>query len=192
MKAKVKVEEAVEHLRRGEVGLVPTETVVGLMATERGVRRIQEIKRRDPNKPLQLLCRSAREAFGLAARVPPLAGKLAELYWPGGLTLVLDRPGGGTVGLRVPDHPTVQRLLEAYGGPVYATSANISGEPAPSSLEEVDPRVLEEVDFIVEGEPGGGTASAVVDLSGENLRVLRPSGELDQEKLERLVREGRV
>ena len=185
----VSVAEAAERLRKGEVALVPTETVVGLMASEKGLRRVQEIKRRDPNKPLQLLCRSAEEAFGLAEDVPPLARKLAELHWPGALTLVLDRPGGGTIGVRVPDHPVVQELLRAYGGPLYATSANRSGEPAPSSLDEVDPRVIEETDLVVEGEPGEGTASAVVDLSGGRMEVLRPTEELDQERLLLLAEE---
>jgi L-threonylcarbamoyladenylate synthase len=123
--------EAAGVLRAGGVALVPTETVVGLFAGEEALPRVREIKGRDADKPVALLCRTAEEAFALASEVPPLARELAALYWPGALTLVLDAPGGGTVGLRVPDHPTVQALLGAYGAPLYATSANPSGEPAP-------------------------------------------------------------
>ncbi|MDQ3863310.1 MAG: L-threonylcarbamoyladenylate synthase, partial [Actinomycetota bacterium] len=154
-------DEAVPALKAGDVALVPTETVVGLVAAESGLPRVREIKGREANKPIALLCAAAKEAFGLAANVPPLAEKLAELYWPGPLTLVLDLPSGGTIGVRVPAGKAVSDLLAAYGGPLYATSANLSGEPARAALDEVDPQVLEAVDVIVRGEPGSGEASAV-------------------------------
>ena len=108
--------EAAEALREGEVALVPTETVVGLVAAEAGLSRIREIKGRDADKPVALLCASPRDAFALAASVPPLARTLAAAYWPGPLTLVLDRPGGGTVGVRVPADSAVRAVLAAYGG----------------------------------------------------------------------------
>ena len=179
--------EAAQALREGKVALVATETVVGLVSTEPGLRRIEQIKGRDPGKPIALLCASPEEAFALAASVPPLAKKLADLYWPGPLTLVLDRPGGGTVGLRVPAGPVVREILAAYGEPLYATSANLSGEPAPRGLEEVDPRISEAADLIVEGEPGSGEASAVVDLSGGQARLLRATEDLSEERLVRLA-----
>lgn len=166
---------------------MPTETVVGLVASGRGLGRIQEIKGRDANKPVALLCRSPEEAFDLADPIPPLARTLAGLFWPGPLTLVLDLPGGGTVGVRVPADSAVGRVLDAYGGPLYATSANLAGEPAPRRLEDVDPRILESVDLVVEGEPGSGEASAVVDLSGGRVRLLRATEDLSQERLARLA-----
>jgi L-threonylcarbamoyladenylate synthase len=181
--------EAVAALKAGRVALVPTETVVGLVATESGLPRIREIKGRDANKPIALLCASAREAFELTANVPPLAEHLAELYWPGPLTLVLDLPSGGTIGVRVPAGKAVRELLEAYGGPLYATSANVSGEPASAAPEEVDPQVVEAVDLVVEGGPGSGEASAVVDLSGGQLQLLRADSALSTQKLARLVPE---
>ena len=189
MKKAVSPEKAVEALRSGGVALVPTETVVGLVAAEPGLRRIEQIKDRDPAKPVALLCASAEEAFSLAASVPPLARRLAFLYWPGPLTLVLDQIGGGTVGVRVPASPVVQELLAAYGEPLYATSANVSGEHAPKGLEEVDPRVSEAVDVIVEAEPGSGEASAVVDLSDGRVRLLRATEDLSEDKLAQLARD---
>jgi L-threonylcarbamoyladenylate synthase len=181
--------QAVAALRAGNVALVPTETVVGLVAAEPGLPRIREIKGREADKPIALLCTSAEEAFGLAANVPPLARDLAELYWPGPLTLVLDLPFGGTIGVRVPAGRAVRELLEAYGGPLYATSANLSGEPAPATLDEVDPRVLEAVDVVIRGEKGSGEASAVVNLSGGKVRLARGTRELSTQKLARLAPE---
>lgn len=170
------------------VALVPTETVVGLVAAEAGLPRLHEIKSRDPEKPIALLCPSAESALALAAFTPPLARKLAGLFWPGPLTLVLDAAdGGGTVGLRVPDHPEIQALLAAHGGPLYATSANIAGKPAPRALEDVDTRISSAVDLTVEGEPGGGEASAVVDLSGGRVRLLRAGAGLDRRALDDLA-----
>lgn len=168
--------------------LVPTETVVGLVATD--ARRLNEAKDSDPGKPLTLLCASAEQAFALTPRVPPLAQTLAERLWPGPLTLVLDRRDGGTIGVRVPAG-AVTDVLVALGEPVYATSANLSGEPAPRSLDDVDPRVMGRVDLVVGGEPGSGEPSAVVDLSGDRARLLRPTGKFTDRDLARLTRAGR-
>ncbi len=181
--------EAAESLRDGGLVLVPTETVVGLVTAESGLARVREVKGRHADKPIALLCASSKEAFALAASVPPLAHKLASLYWPGPLTLVLDRAGGGTVGVRVPANSAVRKVLEAYGGPLYATSANRSGEAAPKGLEEVAPEVSGAVDLVVEGEPGSGEASAVVDLSDGRVRLLRATEDLSQERLARLARD---
>lgn len=187
----VPVEEAAAVLRRGGVILVPTETVVGLLSTDDGLPKIREIKGRDADKPIALLCRNVEEAFSLAGEPPPLAVKLAQAFWPGPLTLVLKAKSGGSIGVRVPEGK-VRKVLEAYGGPLYATSANLSGEPAVRSLEEVDRRIVEAVDAVVAGEAGGGEASAVVDFSGEQARLLRESDELSEEKLSRLVREDAI
>ena len=181
------VMEAAAAIRAGKVVLVPTETVVGLVSSEVGLVRIRDIKGRDSIKAIALLCASSEEAFALARNAPPLARRLADLYWPGPLTLVLDAPEDGTVGVRVPDHATVQDLLAVYGEPFYATSANLSGEPAPSSLGEVDPRVSDEAELILDGEPGSGKASAVVDLSDGKIELLRSSAELTEERLRRLA-----
>ena len=184
----VSAAEASDLLRRGGVGLMPTETVVGLVAGETGMLKLSEIKGRDFDKPIALLCSSAEEALALAREVPSLARILADRFWPGPLTLVLDAQYR-TVGIRVPAHPVVLAVLAAYGGALYATSANLSGEPAPRALEDVEPVVRDAVDFAVWGEPGSGEASAVVDLSGGKIRVLRPTTELTQEWLSQLATE---
>lgn len=184
----VSAAEAGALLRSDTVGLVPTETVVGLVAGETGLSRLFEIKARDPRKPIALLCGSAKEAFALAGGVPlPLARALAERFWPGPLTLVFDARDGGTVGVRVPAHPAVLELLASYGGPLYATSANLSGEQPPRALEEVEPAIFHAVDFAVEGKAGSGEASAVVDLSGGRVRLMRPTEGLGERELSELA-----
>jgi L-threonylcarbamoyladenylate synthase len=184
----VSIGETGELLRGGGVGLVPTETVVGLVAAEVGLSRLFEIKGRDPDKPVALLCSSAEEAFMRSLEVPPFARLLANRFWPGPLTLVLDARSG-TVGVRVPAHPVARSVLAGYREPLRATSANPSGELAPRTLEGVDPAVRAAVDFAVWGDPGSGEASAVVDLSGGRVHVLRPTAELTEERLLRLAAE---
>jgi L-threonylcarbamoyladenylate synthase len=93
----------------------------------------------------------------------------------------------GTIGVRVPDHPVARVVLAEYGGPLHATSANPSGKPAPRALDDVDPTIHTAVDFAVRGDPGSGEASAVVDLSGGKVRLLRPTESLDEAELSRLA-----
>lgn len=185
----VSTAEASELLREGGVGLVPTETVVGLVAGKAGLSRLFEIKRRDPGKPIALLYGAAQQALALGRESSPLARSLAARFWPGPLTLVLDDKGGGTVGVRVPAHPVTQAIIASHGGPLYATSANPSGENAPRALEEVDPAICATVDFAVRGEPGSGEASAVVDLSGGTVRLLRATKSLTEDELARLAQD---
>lgn len=181
------VAEASEVLRRGGVALVPTDTVVGLVTSEAGLARLARMKNRDPAKPIALLCASSEDAFAGISVVPPLARTLAREYWPGPLTLVLNAPDGGTVGVRVPGLSAARGLLAAHGEPLHATSANIAGEPAPRALEDVDERIREAVDVVVMGEPGSGEASAVVDLSKGKARLLRSAGGLTEDGLRRLA-----
>ena len=182
--------EAARVLRDGGVILSPTETVVGLIAAEHGLQRLSEIKHRDPEKPIALLCASRGEAFEMASEVPAIAETLAERYWPGPLTLVLPKTEGGTIGVRVPDHEVIEGLLAAAGQPLYATSANLSDEPPASKIDGVDPRVARSVDAVLEGEAGDGEASAVVDLSGGEVRLLRSNEKLTKDELARLVQDG--
>ena len=121
--------------------------------------------------------------------MPPLAADLAKLYWPGPLTLVLDLPSGETIGVRVPAGRAVRDLLASYGAPLYATSANLSGEPARAATDEVDSRVLEAVDIVVTGEKGSGEASAVVDLSRGKAQLVRATTELATQRLAQLASE---
>jgi len=138
-------------------------------------------KRRPEALALPVLAADADAAFGLAAEVPDFARRLAEAFWPGGLTIVLRlRPGAGlavggdgtTVGVRVSADPVAGAVAAALGA-VTATSANPHGMPP---LERAD-RVLEilgaDVAMVLDGGERRGTPSSVVDCSGERPRLLR-------------------
>jgi tRNA threonylcarbamoyl adenosine modification protein (Sua5/YciO/YrdC/YwlC family) len=175
---------AVDLLRRGRVVGMPTDTVYGLAAdptSREGVARLYEIKGRPADKPIALLVASVEQAETLV-EVSGWAADLGRRHWPGPLTLVLPMsrplprwvgdPEKRTVGVRVPDHPMARELLEA-AGPLAVTSANPSGEPPALDHHTARRMFGNLVDLYIEGTCPGGTASTVVDATGDRPRILR-------------------
>lgn len=157
----------------------PTDTVWGVLARmedEAACRRIYELKGREEEKPLQVLVADLESALKLAdlGKLRDKFLRLAEAFWPGGLTVVV--PGqnippwisrDGSVGLRMPDHALLRELLHRVGGYAAATSLNRSGEPPVRT--EAEARAFA-VNYIFPGE-AMGLASSVVDLrTGQVLR----------------------
>lgn len=178
--------EALAHLRDGLVVALPTETVYGLACTLRpdAVERIYALKGRPAEKALPLQTGSLQSAERWDFSLSPAARRLAERFWPGPLTLLLDRPercpawfapDSRLVALRIPDHPVMAELLEALGEPLAVTSANPSGEAERLDAGAVAKAFSHEEDLLVlDGGPSpGGVASTVVDASGSEPAVLR-------------------
>ena len=187
--------EAATALRAGRLVAFPTETVYGLGAdarSEAAVQRIFAAKGRPSDNPLIVHVASVEAAGKVAAWVTPLAQTLAERWWPGPLTLVLEAdpglPGvttGGlaTVAIRVPAHPVALELLRTAGIPVAAPSANLSGRPSPTTAQHVLDDLAAVVDIVVDGgESALGLESTVVDARGEEPIVLR-EGAVTREQL---------
>ncbi|HLV65074.1 MAG TPA: L-threonylcarbamoyladenylate synthase [Polyangiaceae bacterium] len=183
------IERAASVLRGGGLVAFPTETVYGLGAdatNPRAVRRIFEAKGRPTSHPLIVHVARAEALVELAAHVPHAATVLAERFWPGPLTLIVERgprvhPGvtGGqpTVAIRVPAHPVALALLDAFGAPVAAPSANRFGAVSPTTAEHVRRDLGARVDLVLEGGPAEvGLESTIVDVTSDPPRVLRPGG----------------
>jgi L-threonylcarbamoyladenylate synthase len=190
---------AIGLLREGQVIGLPTETVYGLAGdglNPAALARIFEVKQRPLFDPLILHLPDAEAAFHLAQRVPDLAQRLAERFWPGPLTLVLPKKemvpdlatsGLPNVALRVPVHPVAQELLRAWGGPLAAPSANRFGRISPTDAEAVRSELGDAVPLILDGGPCAvGLESTVLDLSGERPVLLRAGG-VPVEKLEEIA-----
>ena len=175
---------AVKCLRRGGLVIFPTETVYGVAANAddpAAVERIYQIKGRADAKPFTLHVGTVEQARRLPVRWSPVAEGLAKRYWPGPLTLVVARLQGGTLGIRVPKHPVAEAFLTEAGVPVIATSANVSGEPAPTTAEEADRALGSQVDCILNAGPTtAGDASTVVDCTVTPPKVLRAGALGDQ------------
>ena len=167
---------AADALLRGGVALIPTDTVYGLAAHPDfpdALRRIYEIKGRDFDKPVAFLAADASAPARLGARLSPPAAAFARRFWPGALTLVLDC-GGTTEGFRVPDFALTRDLLALCGGLLRVTSANLSGHPAATRLEEVPAAVRDRCDAVVDAGPSPvGVASTVVRDAPSGWTVLR-------------------
>ena len=180
---------AVEILRRGGLVAFPTETVYGLGAdatNRKAVERVFAVKGRPRSHPLIVHLGEAAALEKWAADVPAEAWALADAFWPGPLTLILNRVDsvsdavtGGlpTVGLRVPAQPLALALLEAFGGGIAAPSANRFGRVSPTRAEHVQADLGGAVDLVLDGGPCQvGVESTIVDLSRGRAEVLRPGG----------------
>jgi L-threonylcarbamoyladenylate synthase len=171
-------------LRAGEVLACPTETQMGLLAdalSDAAVGRVCAMKRRPPDEPIPLIVPSLAAAVRLVGEFPARAAGLCERYWPGPLTLVLPALArlpapllrGGKLALRVPGPSPALELVRAFGGPLTATSANLSGQPPLSTAAELHASFGPALFGIVPGTPPGGLPSTIVEVSAEGLRVLR-------------------
>lgn len=174
-------------LRGGGLVAFPTETVYGLGALaldEQAVARIFAAKGRPADNPVIVHVADVGAARGLAAVWPAAADTLAQAFWPGPLTLVVERSplvpaivtaGGATVALRCPAHPVALALLRAVGAPIAAPSANRSTQLSPTTAAHVLKQLAGRVPLVLDGGPAdGGLESTVVDVSVEPPRLLRP------------------
>jgi L-threonylcarbamoyladenylate synthase len=183
-------------LEAGGLVAFPTETVYGLGADASNadaVSRVFEVKGRPTDHPLIVHIGDANELDQWAAAVPTAARLLADAFWPGPLTLLLERAlwvpdavtgGRPTVGLRVPDHRVARALLRAFAAPrhgrpagIAAPSANRFGRVSPTTAQHVRADLGADVDLVLDGGPCRvGVESTIVDCTGPVAEVLRLGG----------------
>jgi L-threonylcarbamoyladenylate synthase len=176
---------AVSAVRSGRLVVLPTDTLYGIGAdafSTAAVRSLLAAKGRGPDMPVPVLVGSWHTIDGLVTSVPRAARDLVEAYWPGGLSLVLPHAPSltwdlgvnrGTVMLRMPLHPVALELLREVG-PMAVSSANISGRPPATTVAEATEQLGTSVSAYLDGGPCRvGVASTIVDLIGDEPRVLR-------------------
>ncbi|MGP8125162.1 MAG: L-threonylcarbamoyladenylate synthase [Nitrososphaerales archaeon] len=186
------IARAVSVVLGGGLIVYPSDTVYGLgcdPANESAVRRLVQAKKRQ-ERPISILCSSTGAAMELVA-MNRNARELARRYWPGALTIVaplkrsLPYPihqGTGTLGVRVPTMPLCIALIEACGGWLTGTSANLSGSPSSRTASEAARQLGDAVDLILDGGRLDGLESTVVRVVSEGIQVLRmgPVGVTDE------------
>lgn len=191
------IAKAARLLKTGGIVAFPTETVYGLGACvfkPEAVARIFEVKKRPFFDPLIVHLPSPQAWSSIARSFPAELQKLAERFWPGPLTFLLEKKetvpdivtaGLATVAVRVPAHPIAQALLEAVGEPIAAPSANRFGEISPTRPEHVRDSLGDSIDMILEGGACPvGVESTIVRLNEDSLSLLRPGG-ISLEELEK-------
>lgn len=189
-------------IKAGGLAVFPTDTVYCLAADMTDpdvVERLYFLKGRPATKGLPLLISERSELAELALEVPAETEILMDAYWPGPLTFVFkkksevpDTVTGGmpTVAIRLPGYLVCQAILEEAGSPLVSSSANLSGAIAPRSVPEIDKKIVDGVDIVIDGGVcPRGIPSTILDVSGPVWRVLR-EGNITREAIETAV--GRV
>ena len=178
------LDEAMGVLQVGSLVAFPTDTVYGLGAlahNTRGIEQLYAVKGRQAAKAIPILLSDASELSLVASRVDFRVIRLAQRFWPGPLTLVVERHASlpeilspyPTVGVRVPDHPLALALLRR-AGPLATTSANLSNQPSATTAGEVLAQLGGRIPLILDAGPTpGGISSTVVDCSSASLQILR-------------------
>ncbi len=162
--------EVGERLKRGEVGIFPTDTIYGIssIVSKSGEERIFKAKNRPENKSLIVLM--TIEQLLESDLVVPSA---LFTKWPAPFTAILkSKKDGSTLAVRVPDDRFLLYLM-SYSGPIYSTSANLSGSPALNDFDSIYATFKDKVDFIVNGSSKVGVSSTLIDATKEPYSVLR-------------------
>jgi L-threonylcarbamoyladenylate synthase len=172
------IQQAVRMLHAGGVLAIPTETFYGLAvdaANGNAIERIFQIKGRAFSSPIALIAGSRTDVSSLVADVPAVAQKLMQAFWPGPLTLLFPALSGinprltagtGRIGIRVSSHPIADSLANRLGGPITATSANLSGAPECLTASEVLTSLGSRIDMIIDGgSTAGGKGSTFLDMT---------------------------
>jgi L-threonylcarbamoyladenylate synthase len=192
------IEAASLAIRRGQLIVLPTDTVYGIAADAfdpEAVEALLEAKGRGREMPPPVLVSSATTADALAASLPDYARALIKAFWPGPLTIVARQQKSlqwdlgdtrGTVAVRMPDHAVALEILERTG-PLAVSSANTTGLPAATSADQAEEMVGDAVEVVIDGGPSlGKAASTIVDVTGVQGRILR-RGALSLETLNEVL-----
>lgn len=180
------IARAITHLQEGRVVAYPTETFYGLgvdFRNERAIKRLYELKRRDPGLPIALLVADMTMLEQCVARIPSPARSLVRRFWPGPLTICFAASpivpkslttNTGKIGVRISSHPIATALVRAFGHPITTTSANLSGYPPSLDIKHVRKYFQDRIDCLIEGgECIASRGSTVVDISDETMAIIR-------------------
>jgi tRNA threonylcarbamoyl adenosine modification protein (Sua5/YciO/YrdC/YwlC family) len=172
-------------VQRGELVVLPTDTVYGIGADAfdaKAVQALLDAKGRGREMPPPVLISSATTLDALATGITDYARALVDRFWPGPLTLVCNQQRSlqwdlgetrGTVAVRMPHHPVAIELLERTG-PMAVSSANLTGHPAATDADQAEEMLGDVVAVIIDDGPSpGGAASTIVDVRGSNGKILR-------------------
>ena len=181
------LEEVAEIIRNGGVVIFPTETVYGIggnaLNTET-IKKIYEVKKRPSSKPLSILVKDKDEIGKYAQITSEIEKKIIDNFMPGPITLVLKKKeniipeivtaGNDTIGVRIPNNNIIAQVLKSCSLPIAAPSANISGQPSSTKLEDVIDDFNGKVDAMIDGgECTEKVSSTVVQVVDGKVRILR-------------------
>jgi L-threonylcarbamoyladenylate synthase len=194
------IREAADAIRLGQLVVLPTDTVYGLGADafdSEAVGALLAAKARGRDMPVPVLVSTETMLAGIVADLPEAASRLSEEFWPGGLTLIVRHQPSlawdlgdslGTVAVRMPSHPVALELISETG-PLAVSSANISGSPPATTVDEAHDQLGGSVAVYLDGgECAESVPSTIVDLTGDE-PVVRREGAIDVADLRKVIPE---
>lgn len=174
------IKEAVEVLKKGGVVLYPTDTLYGLGVDYENKQAVEKLRNLKGGKRMSVIV-SDIEMAKKYVEIDERTEKIIQEFLPGKLTLILPKIGGGNLGVRIPNNDIALNLVKALGRPITSTSANKTGEPTKFSVEDILKDI--EVDYVLDGGVLKDHASTIIDLTGEDIKILR-EGAITKEQLE--------
>ena len=193
------IDYAASFIKRGQIVSVPTDTVYGLSADPfnlAAIERVFQVKGRPETRALPILVSSIEQAVTLVREVPDAFLILAHKFWPGPLTLVLAATrrvplkvtgNTGSVAVRWPNSLVTSALIDAAGGPITGTSANISGQPSCTNASDLVRQLGDRLPLILDaGDTGGTLASTIVKIEGDEWSIIR-EGDVEFADIERAL-----
>ncbi len=178
--------QIIDRFKVGKIGIFPTDTAYGIgcrMDNEVSVKKIFALRNRPFEKSLLVLVSSVDMAKEYVEITKDVEKLLIESYWPGGLTIILKakkgkvlpvvNSGGDTLAVRLPEHQTLRKIIQELGVPIVAPSANFTGEATPIEFSDVDPHLMQKVDFVMKGVCTMKGVSTIIDCSSTPWRIVR-------------------
>lgn len=199
MKQRINTEElekVATSIQEGRILVFPTETVYGIGTNgldEQAVKKLYEVKQRPENKAISLLVSDIKMVEKIAKDITELEYKLMEKFFPGPLTIILKKKdnvpdivtaGKDTVGVRMPSGEIARKLVEYAKTPIAAPSANISGEPSGTNLENIINNFDGKVEYFIDGgETELGISSTIIEVINNEIHILR-EGSITKQQIE--------
>lgn len=195
---KEEVKSSIKMLKEGKILVVPTDTVYGICSdatNEKAVEKIFRIKNRDKNNPLNILVSSVDMAKKYTKNFNKIAETLANKFWPGALTMVFEKndlipkivtANKETIGVRIPDNEVTLNIINELSLPIACPSANISGRPSGTVVEDIKSDFKDNVDIYIDCGPSKiGIESTIVKINENSVEILR-QGKITKEEINAL------
>ena len=194
-----KLKEPAQIIKKGGIVIFPTETVYGIGTNgldENAIRKLYEVKQRPLNKPISLLVNNIEMVEKIAKNITELEYKLMERFFPGPLTIILEKrdivpdiltSNTNTIGIRMPSGEIAKKLIEFAGVPIATSSSNISGKPSGTNITDIKKDFEGKVDcFIDNGESELGIPSTVIRIIDNIPHILR-QGAISEEEIRKVI-----
>lgn len=178
-------EKAIKTFKDGGVVIFPTDTafgIGGLMTESATVKRVYKIRNRPKDKAVPVLFSSVKMVKKYVKPFPDDIETLMKEYWPGGLTIILKcktskvpsavRAGGGTIGVRIPNHKALLSIIRKTG-PIIAPSANFAGEATPFFYSDIKKELISKSDFVLKGRVSIKKQSTIIDCTRKPFKIIR-------------------